>query len=112
MRRGFSFSHAGVVRMTEEKIEAMAEKYRLGAWHQIVSTFGIPLIMVMGGVIGTLISMQVNDLRSDVRAALDMGQKAQTSVAVLERSDNDQERRIASLEDWRSTFQSFTPRRP
>lgn len=94
--------------MGEERIEELAEKYRLRTWHQIISTIGIPVIAITGPVMGWLVLDAIGRTREDIASLKARSDQLQiqisqnrTDIAVDGSILSDQERRVTALEDWR-----------
>lgn len=85
-------------------MEEIAEKYRLKFLHMIVTVVGLPIILAMGGIIGTLILSQVSDMRSDLRTALTTAGSNKENVAVLNENQRGMNVRLSRIEDWRESF--------
>ena len=82
-------------------LEDVAQKVRLTIWHQIVTVLGIPLILGMGGYIWADWSSRISEIQvqqTEILAAVNRGDKG---IALNAQRNDEQDRRIASLEGWR-----------
>ena len=85
-------------------MEQIADRYKLKFLHMIVTVIGIPLVLTMGGIIGTMVLNQVGDMKADLRVALNVSASNDKRISIVESHELEADRRITSLETWHEAF--------
>lgn len=94
----------------DDKLERFSERFRLRFWHQIGTLALVVGMPVVGFLLNDNVSRVRNDiadLRSESRKVTESLAQQDKNIAVLQRSDSDQDRRLASIEDWRGSFSGY-----
>lgn len=92
----------------------ISERWRLTFWHQIATVIGIPLIVLMGSIIGWFMTDKIATVQDSIKTLSERNEvmlaaigRNQQDIAVNETADHDRDRRISALEDWRANWQGF-----